>query len=96
MKLLFFFGAPFLLSFLAQWLVLRWTQRRLRPLRFVLLAFPAWLWYQGWWRFHAPWEEYPHHEALAGFLFYVLAVLALAGWGLAWAAYNAWKRRKKP
>lgn len=96
MKAMALFSSALLIPMLAQWLVLRWTERRLRPLRWVLPAFPAWLWYRGWWRLHAPWEEYPHHEGFAGFLLCMLAVLALAGWGLAWAVYGAWKRRKKP
>ena len=87
-----------LLPLLAQWLILRWTERRrwLRSLRFVMLALPVYLGYQGWWRLHAPWEEYPHHEGLAGFLLCAGAVLILVGWGLAWAPHNYGGWGEKP
>lgn len=41
-------------------------------------------------RLRVPFEAYPRHEGLAGFLLY-----ALAGWALAWGLHKFSKRREK-
>lgn len=79
-----------------QWMVLRVTEMCLRVLRWALLALPVLLVWRGRWYLHAPWEEYPHPDGLAGTLLYLFAALSLAGWGLGWALYRFQNRRKKP
>lgn len=74
-----------------QWLVLRWTRSRFRILRWVLPVLPAYLWHQGYWRLHAPFEEYPY-DGLAGALCYIFAALALGGWALGWLLYKIQSR----
>lgn len=69
-------------------MVLHWTEARLRILCWTLLALPAYLWYQGYWRLHAPWEQYPRHEG------WIFAALSLAGWGLGWGLYKLEKGGK--
>lgn len=87
------FAAFLLVPMALQWLILRVTQRRFRALRWALPALPAYLGYQGHWRIHAPFEEYPHPDGLAGTLLYIFAALALAGWGLGWLLYKIRSRR---
>lgn len=77
-----------------QRLVLSRTERRFRALRWALLLLPVLLARQGHWYLHAPWEEYPHPDGLAGTLFYICAALALAGWGMGWALYKFQKWRE--
>lgn len=81
-----------LLSMATQYYILKHTRTRLRPLRWVLPAVPAFLLWRGTWRLNAPFEEYPH-DGLGGTLLCVLAGLILAGWGLGWAVY-AWRKSK--
>lgn len=88
------FALFLLVPLVLQFVVLRWTERRFRVLRWALLVLPAYLWYQGYWRLHAPWEQYPHHEGLAGALCYIFAALALAGWALGWGVYGFGKRKR--
>lgn len=90
------FAAFLFVPMVLQWMVLRWTERRFRILRWTLLALPALLTRRGWRYFTAPFEEYPHHEGLAGALLYSFAALALLGWALGWALYKFQKRREKP
>lgn len=87
--------ALFLLAPMAlQWMVLRWTERRFRVLRWTLLTLPALLTRRGWRYLTAPFEEYPRHEGLAGTLLSIFAALALLGWGLGWGLYTLQKRRE--
>ena len=89
------FAAFLFIPMVLQWMLLRWTEMRFRFLRWTLLTLPALLTRRGWQYLTAPFEEYPHHEGLAGTLLYLFAALALAGWGLAWAAYRFQERRKE-
>lgn len=90
----FIFAAFLLVPALLQWMILCWTETRFRILRWVLLALPALLAWRGWWRLTAPFEEYPHHEGLAGVLLCMFAGLSLLGWALGWVLYEAEQRRK--
>lgn len=79
-----------------QWMLLRWTETRFRFLRWTLLTLPALPTRRGWRYLTAPFEEYPHHEGLAGTLLLSFGGLALLGWAMGWIVYRVQKRREKP
>ena len=87
------FALFLLVPLVLQFVVLRWTERRFRVLRWALLTLPALLTRRGWRYLTASFEEYPRHEGLAGTLLYIFAALALAGWGLGWLLYKRQKGR---
>ena len=86
------FAAFLFLPMALQWMILRWTEARFRILRWTLLTLPALLTPRGWRYLTASFEEYPHHEGLAGTLLYIFAALSLLGWALGWVLYKAGKR----
>ncbi len=87
------FAALLFVPMILQYMLLRWTEPRFRFLRWVLLALPAFLAWRGWRRLTAPFEEYPHHEGLAGVLLCMFGGLSLLGWALAWVVYKLRKGR---
>lgn len=88
------FAAFLLVPMALQWMLLRWTERRFRVLRWTLLTLPALLTRQGWRYLTASFPDYPRHEGLAGTLLWIFGGLALLGWALGWAAYRWQKRRE--
>lgn len=82
------FAAFLFVPMLLQWMILRLTERQFRVLRWTLLTLPALLTRRGWQYPTASFEEYPHHEGLAGTLLYLFAALALLGWALGWVVYR--------
>lgn len=88
------FAAFLFVPMVLQWMILRFTETRLRILRWTLLTLPALLTPRGYWYLTASFEEYPRHEGLAGTLLWIFAALSLAGWGLGWGLYRLQKGGK--
>ncbi len=88
------FAAFILAPAVLQWMILRVTETRFRILRWALLTLPALLTPEGWRYLTASFEDYPHHEGLAGALLWMFAGLSLLGWVLGWVLYKLQKRRK--
>lgn len=93
LELILWLAAFVVVSALVQLVILKGTEKRFRPLRFLPLAAVAFLCIQAW-RAWGGSGIFIGLGGLAAMLYLIQAGVILAGWALAWAIWRWWKKRK--